>query len=171
MADQIETTTVAAAQATVAGLDAQRDELQARRAALQARLVEQEHTAATRLLAGSGTGKLAADLGQLRQELALADGALALLAARHGPASYALRVAEQRDRREQYAELGVAADALWARVVELWAPIGALTGATADVCRERLPALEALEWRRESLRRDINYRDDFLRPDDQGGVL
>ncbi len=163
--------TVEAAQAAIAGLDAQRATWEGKRVALQARLVEQERTAATRLLAGTGTAKLAADLGQLRQEIALADRALALLAERHGPAGYALRLAEQRDRRERYAQLGVEADALWARVVELWAPIGALTGATADVCRDRLPALEGLERRRERLRLDINYRDDFLRPEDQGGML
>jgi len=179
MADTNETTagepdipaTVAAASAALAALAAQEAEWQGKRATLRATLAEREQGVAAAALAGTATAKPSAELGRLRDEITLADGALALLAERHGPAAYAQRLAEQRDRRARYAQLEAEADRVWEGVVELWGPIGALTGATAADCRDRFPALENLERRREALRVEINYRDDFLRPGDQGGSV
>ncbi len=60
---------------------------------------------------------------------------------------------------------------LWARVVDARGLLGDLLGAGPEVCRDRSPVLNALFNRAEALRREINYRDAFLGPEDQGGVL
>lgn len=165
------TPTLTEAQTALPQIEAQREEWAGKRAILSGQLARTEAGAAASALRGTATAKLAADIARDREEIRIADGALALLATRHEGASYALRLAEQAERRERYAALEEEATALWARVVELWAPLGELTGATADICRERLPALNGIADRMELVRREINYRDDFLRPEDQGGAL
>jgi len=114
---------------------------------------------------------LAADLNRAREENRIAEGALALLATQHEAATYALRPAEQADRRARYATLQAEAAALWGRVEELWLPLGELTGATADILRDRLPALNGITRRLDMLRSEINYREDLLRDEDREGYL
>ena len=163
--------TIADVTADLARIAAQRAAWAAKRELLAGQLARAEDGAASAALGGTSTTKLATDLNRAREEIRIADGALALLATQHEAATYALRLAEQADRRERYAALQVEEAAFWARVVALWAPIEGLTGATADILRDRLPVFDGLARRMESLRREINYRDDFLRPEDQGGLL
>jgi len=171
MTATIDRPTLTAAQAALDRITAHQEEWTAKRAILSGQLARTEAGAAASALKGTGTAKLAADIARDREEIRIADGALALLATQHEAATYAVRLAEQADRRERYATLEEEGAALWARVVELWAPLGELTGATADICRDRLPALNGIDRRMEGLRREINYRDDLLRPEDQGGSL
>lgn len=163
--------TLPAAQAELERITAQQGEWTGKRELLAGEIAHTEAGAAASALRGTATAQLAADIGRTREEIHIADGALALLATQHEAATYAVRLAEQADRRERYATLEEEGAALWARVVELWAPLGELTGATADICRDRLPALNGIDRRMEGLRREINYRDDFLRPEDRGGSL
>lgn len=163
--------TVADIPADLARITAQQEEWTAKRELLAGQLARAEDGAASAALEGTSTTKLATDLSRTREEIRIADSARALLATQHEAATYAVRLAEQAERRERYAALEAEGAALWARVVELWAPLEELTGATADICRDRLPALNGIDRRMEGLRRDINYRDDFLRPEDQGGSL
>jgi len=171
MTTTIDKPTLPAAQTALERITAQQGEWTAKRERLAGQLVRAEGGAATAALSGTNTTKLATDIARNSAEIRIADGALALLATQHEAATYAVRLAEQADRRERYAALQVEEAALWARVVELWAPIEELTGATAGILRDRLPVFAGLARRMESLRRDINYRDDFLRPEDQGGSL
>jgi len=171
MSATIDRPTLTAAQTELNRITTQQEEWTAKRELLAGQLARAEDGAASAALGGTSTTKLATDLSRAREEIRIADGALALLTTQHEGATYALRLAEQADRRERYAALEEEGAALWARVVELWAPLGELTGATADICRERLPALNGIHRRMEGLRREINYRDDFLRPEDQGGSL
>jgi len=171
MTATIATPPLTEAQTELERITAQQEEWTAKRERLAGQLVRAEDGAVTAALSGTNTIKLATDIARNREEIRIADGALALLATRHEAATYAARLAEQGDRRERYAALEAEETALWARVVELWAPIEELTGATAETCRERMPALNGIHGRMEALRREINYRDDFLRPEDQGGSL
>ena len=171
MTQTIDRPTPLAAQAELDRITTQQEEWTAKRAILSGQLARTEAGAAAAALQGTGTAKLAADIARAREEIRIAAGALALLTTQHEGATYALRLAEQAERRERYAALEAEGAALWARVVELWAPLGELTGATADICRERLPALNGIDRRMELLRRDINYRADLLRPEDRGGSL
>lgn len=171
MTTTIDKPTLPAAQTELERITAQQEEWTGKRELLAGEIAHTEAGAAASALRGTATAKLAADLGRAREEIRIADSALALLATQHDAATYAVRLAEQADRREQYAALPVEEAALWARVVELWAPIEELTGATAGILRDRLPVFAGLARRMESLRRDINYRDDFLRPEDQGRSL
>ncbi len=171
MTATIDRPTLTAAQTELNRITAQQEEWTAQRELLTGQLTRAENGAASAALRGTATAKIATDIARNREEIRIADNALALLTTQHEAATYALRVAEQAERRERYAALEAEGAALWARVVELWAPIEELTGATADICRERLPALNGIDRRMEGLRREINYRDDFLRPEDQGGSL
>ncbi len=171
MSATIDKPTLPAVQAELDRITAQQEEWTAKRALLSGQRARTEAGAAASALRGTATAKLAADIARNREEIGIADGALALLSTQHEAAAYTLRLAEQADRRERYAALEAEGAALWARVVELWAPLEELTGATAEICRDRLPARNSLADRMELLRRDINYRDDFLRPEDQGGSL
>lgn len=171
MTATIDRPTLPAAQTDLDRLTTQQEEWTAKRELLAGQLARAEEGAASAALSGTSTTKLATDIARNREEIRIADGALALLATQHEAATYALRLAEQADRRERYAALQVEEAALWARVEELWQPLGALTGATAAILRDRLPVFDGLARRMEGLRRDINYRDDFLRPEDQGGSL
>ncbi len=171
MSATIDRPTLTAAQAELERITAQQEEWTAQRERLAGQLARAEDGAASAALGGISTPKIAADIVRTREEIRIAEGALALLSTQHEVATYAVRLAEQADRRERYAALQVEEANLWARVEELWQPLGALTGATADILRDRLPVFAGLARRIESLRRDINYRDDFLRPEDQGGSL
>jgi len=171
MSATIDRPTLTAAQTALNRITTQQEEWTAKRELLAGQLARAEDGAASAVLGGTSTTKLATDLSRAREEIRIADGALAVLTTQHEGATYALRLAEQGDRRERYAALEEEGAALWVRVVELWAPLGELTGATADICHERLPALNGIDRRMEGLRREINYRDDFLRPEDQGGSL
>lgn len=171
MTTTIDRSTLPAAQTELERITAQQEEWTAKRERLAGQLVRAEGGAATAALSGTNTTKLATDIARNREEIRIADGALALLATQHEAAAYALRLAEQADRRERYAALQVEEAALWARVEERWQPLEGLTGAPAGIRRDRLPVFAGLARRMEGLRRDINYRDDFLRPEDQGGSL
>ena len=157
--------------ANLARIAAQREEWTAQHKRLVGQLARAEAGAASAALGGTSTTKLATDLNRAREEIRIAEGTLVLLATQHEAATYALRLAEQADRRERYAALQVEEAALWARVVELWAPLGELTGATADILRDRLPALHGITRRLDLLRSEINYREDFLRDEEREGYL
>jgi hypothetical protein len=171
MSATIDQPTLPAAQTELERITTQQEEWTAKRELLAGQLARAEEGAASAALQGTATAKIATDIARNREEIRIADGALALLATQHEAATYAVRLAEQADRRERYAGLQVEEASCWARVEELWQPLGELTGATADILRDRLPVFAGLARRMESLRRDINYRDDFLRPEDQGGSL
>jgi len=157
--------------AALARIAAQREAWTAKRERLVGQLARAEEGAASAALGGASTTKLATDLNRAREEIRIADGALALLSTQHEAATYALRLAEQTDRRERYAALQVEEGALWARVEDLWLPLGELTGATADILRDRLPALNGITRRMDLLRGEINYREDFLRDEEREGYL
>jgi len=167
----ITTPTSADVTATLARIAAQREEWTAKRAHLAAQLARAEAGAATAALGGTGTTKLATDLSRAREEIRITDGALALLATQHEAATYALRLAEQNDRRARYVALQAEEAALWTRVEELWQPLGALTGATAEILRDRLPALNGITRRLNMVRSEINFREDFLRDEEREGYL
>ena len=89
------------AQAHVARVEAQQREWGEKRAALVAQLEERQAGASAAALDGTGTARIAAELGRIRDEIAVADGVLAQLevnrlAARRGVALG--RLADERTR-------------------------------------------------------------------------
>lgn len=92
------TPTVAEAQAALDTLDAQHADWEGRRATLAGQLAERERNAASAALGGTPPAKLAADLGRVREELGIADGALALLVVQREEARYRVRLAEYREQ-------------------------------------------------------------------------
>ena len=162
--------TVEAAQAELDAIAAQESEWTARRATLAATLPGRERGAAGEALAGTATAKLSAELGRLRDEIGMAEGALALLVTRREVATYRVRLADYHDRRARHDALLAATAALWARVEAAWELLGELTGAGFDEVRHalaRTPRLRGLEDQAERLRGDINYRADALRDEDR----
>lgn len=95
------TTTLAAAQAALTGHDAQRERWAGTVARLTAQLRTHETGAVRAALDGTATGKLATDGGRLREELRIAEEAVALLDGEREEVAYGVKLAEQRDRREQ----------------------------------------------------------------------
>ena len=123
--------------------------------------------AASAALAGTATGKLSAELSRLRDEIHIADQALALLAVRREEATYQARLADFHDRRRRLEALEAEAAALWAEIQAAWAPLARLTGADVADLRHRFPRLMGLYAQVERLRSDANYRADRLRDADR----
>ena len=162
--------TLAEAQSDLDQLDAQEAEWRGKRGTLAATLAEREGDAARAALAGTATAKLSAELGRLRDEVRMADGALALLGTRREGVRYRVRLADFHDRRARHEALLAEAEALWARVEAAWEPLGELTAAGFDEVRHalaRTPRLRGLEDQAARLRSDINYRADSLREEDR----
>ncbi len=159
------------AQAAVLAHDARRAEWEARRDTLTARLTRREREAAGAALAGAATAKIAGELARLREEIAVAEGVLSLLAAQREGLVYGVRLAEFHDLCAQHDTLAAAEVAMLARIAELWEPLADLTGATTGVISLRhLPKLEELAVRADRLRGATNYRRDFLRDEDAGDL-
>jgi len=152
-------TTYEAALAAIATIERGQADWRAQRAALDGQLDAARAGAGAAALAGGGPAKLAATIGRLGEERAIADAALGLLDDRLTAARRAAALARFADDRAAYHRLGREIAARMARITALWAPLRAYEGLDFD-----FPALGdrsrvgALELRREGLRKGLRWQ-------------